>query len=138
MNFQDAKAFAQLLDLERFELDVSPWAQTQRIDDWLGALRSEIDELEEALRAKASRQKVTSELADVAGDAIKALICAERAGMTTVLEVLTEAYAKMVRRKPWIILVMKDHVDPPATIEEESEIWNREKDKERNKTPDEK
>lgn len=135
---REIEAFISLCELKRFLMIASPWAKTRNIHDWLIELRSEIDEVQEAIDKNQSKNELASEISDVFSDALSVALQAEKDGVCTLADVLRNVNAKLRRRKPWIKksyeLYSRSDIDYdkyiPSSIEEENVIWDCVKDME--------
>lgn len=104
-----------------------PWAKEHILSQHLNDLRSEIDEVEQALKKK-DDLNLKEELGDVFWDTLYMLVIAEEEKGFNIKEIIENARAKQIRRKPWVFGNVKVN-----SKEEAIKLWNEIKKKEKEK-----
>ncbi len=93
----------------------SPWCRAQGMAGWVENLRGEIKEFADEIAA-GTRAARNAELGDIFQNCIELAQANERAGGAPLATILTNARAKLQRRKPWIF---DPTMEQPQTPEEE-------------------
>jgi len=113
----------QLFQLMKTNRKLSPWVRDLTIEEAAKELKSEVDELLEALE-KDDLENFKEELGDIINDCFLLLITCEGRKNIDPKEIVVEGINKLKRRKPH--LVEGREVSP----EEEKEVWYTAKAKE--------
>ncbi|MBT3463487.1 MAG: hypothetical protein HOI47_07665 [Candidatus Scalindua sp.] len=104
----------------------SAWSAKNTMEFRFAELKSEINELNEALKNQ-DVENLKEEIGDSIGDLLFLIVIAEEYGYFSLKEVIETYFEKFKRRKPWIFSGEK------LTIEEEMKRWRETKILEKNK-----
>lgn len=97
-----------------------PWCKEQTVESYIGQVKSELDELQQAILEKDSRN-ISEELGDLLWDVVMIVHIAEHKGILDSRKVMESVTEKMKRRKPYIVSGKE------VTIGEAMRIWNEQK-----------
>lgn len=103
----------EMLKLDRKN---SAWSRKNTLEFRFAELKSEIDELGEAIKNK-DLENIKEEIGDVIGDAFFLGVMAEEYGYFSMDDVIESYIKKFKRRKPWIFTGEK------LTVDEEMKRW---------------
>lgn len=111
---------ALIADL-KFNLALSPWAQSLTAEQWREEVSKEAEEL-----IAASAKSAMEESGDVLMDLLTSILASEARGDFTLDDVINSARRKLRHRKPWLFT----GATPPSSKEEEMVEWEKQKAKE--------
>lgn len=113
-------------DLE-LNFNRSEWCRSRTVEQWIGLLKDEIEELEEGLKEK-DQDNAREELGDVIHNTICLMLSMEHHRLAYVPSVLNGSVRKLRDRKPWIF----DGSNKYLSSEEENALYKKMKEKLRN------
>ena len=116
--------FDKLIELLKLDRKESEWGRSFTMESSLKELKSEVEEIEEALKNN-DIQNLKEEIGDSLGDLLFLAIIAEEKGLFSIKDSLKSMHERMKRRKPWLLKGEK------VSKEEEQKIWDEIKRKER-------
>lgn len=113
---------AFVLDMHR-NFELSPFAKSQSVSEWVQHLIAELAEFEDARSTSGGGADADAELGDVVWNLVCLALAHERAGGRDLATILEDARAKFRLRKPWIF----DGTGAPATAAEEHAMFKARK-----------
>ncbi|MGM5484386.1 MAG: MazG nucleotide pyrophosphohydrolase domain-containing protein [Nanobdellota archaeon] len=116
----------ELKKIMKLDRNNSEWGQSYTFRKAVDELRSEIDEIQEALDKK-DYDNLKEELGDALGDLMYLSIIAEEEGHFKFEDTVKSIAEKMKRRKPWL---MEGKTLP---LKEEQRLWEEIKKKDKEK-----
>lgn len=114
--------FYEMLKLDR---EKSSFSNSHSLEEKIGFLKSELDEVYEALEND-DIENLKEELGDVLWVLLSVMVVTEEKNLFSIKDVMKDSIKKLKRRKPWIF-----EEGEMKSIEEELELWNENKRKEK-------
>lgn len=114
--------FYKMLKLDR---EKSSFSKSHSLEERFSELKLEIDEIGKALENN-DTENLKEELGDGLWDLLFMIVIVEEKGLFSGKDVINGSIKKMQRRKPWIF-----EEGEKKTREEEIELWNENKKKEK-------
>lgn len=114
--------FYEMLKLDR---EKSSFSDSHSLEERFSEFKLEVDEVGKAIENN-DDENLQEELGDVLWDLLFMIIIAEEKGKLSGKDVIDGAIKKLKRRKPWIF-----EDGEMKSIEEELELWNENKRKEK-------
>lgn len=111
----------ELFDIIRRSLERCPWLERQSVENLLRELRSEVDEVERAVKS-GDVQNLEEEIGDLVYDVFLVAAVAGRDYGVDLERAIKRVVDKISYRKPWLFW------DERIELEEAIRIWNQRKE----------
>ena len=95
------KAVKGCLDSLLLKRKKCPWLKSRTIEEQLGEVESELEELRQAVENK-DWENLKEEFGDILWDLFSIGVIAEEKGLFKISEALDDVHAKIKRRSPWV------------------------------------
>ena len=118
------KKLREFYEILKKDREISPWSKENSFLDRTEQLRSEVDEIFEAIK-KEDWDNLKEEIGDSLWDLMSLCIIAEEKGLFSFEDTISSAHDKLKRRKPWI------YTGEKVDIQEEKIRWQKAKDEEK-------